>query len=942
MTRNLTSQEIENILDFIVPCIGIPEETSKAIVESNKERFRVQLREQKVYPEIIPLLKEELKKAYRTTLIQPGESVGILCAQSIGEKNTQLTLNSVDWSEKLLYTKNGKAIVEPIGQMIDRHLKETPKNIIYIEENRTQYLSLQDNYYIPSCDKNGICNWYKIEAITKHLPIGKLVKVITQSGRSVIATQSKSFLVWDGIQFADTLGSDIKIGDILPTTYMLVKPKTIQLYFEMENIFPKDKYLYSTELVKARKYKQSKEFDWQTNHYEKNFILPYKCYDTNFEKINKYFINCKPGFIYMYHSDIPNTSNCFLPDKIFLDNEFGFLIGVYLAKGLSTLTFVCINNCNKIITQKIIDFCNKYGIIYHFVTNNNERKTSKNLKIHSILLAKMFKIICDTGSENKKIPEITYTAPNQFIKGLIDGYFSSIGLISKKYISINISSISENLITGISFLLSYFGIYCKIFNKKQLINKKIFTLQIRNSFLQQFAKEIYLTDIKKQDELQKIILIKNYKSKNKFSQLNFPERNVYFDKIISIEYIDGTTDYVYDLTVEKTRNFQLWNGLNQADTFHKAGQSEKGITAGVPRFQELLNATKTPRLINCRVFFKEGNDTIQNLRNTINHTIVGLTFKDIAKSIKIVMEKEDEMWYESFKVLYNNNFTKYTNCISVKLNMNILFEYKLSMQDISDLISNEYDDISCVFSPPNIGQFDIFVDTSNISLPENRLLFIDTENAPLIYLEESVQPVIEKMLVCGIEGITNIYYMQEGNEWMVDTEGSNFKKLLAHPKVDMARVVSNNVWDIYEILGIEAARKFLIEEYTSIMEGITISHTKLLVERMTYSGTISSISRYTMRKDEAGPICKASFEESVDNFLKAAANGDVEPTNGVSASIICGKRANIGTGMMDLRVDIKRLPAAIPIIKNIIEETKPKKTKLKKKLNKEDNNFSKL
>ena len=55
---------------------------------------------------------------------------------------------------------------------------------------------------------------------------------------------------------------------------------------------------------------------------------------------------------------------------------------------------------------------------------------------------------------------------------------------------------------------------------------------------------------------------------------------------------------------------------------------------------------------------------------------------------------------------------------------------------------------------------------------------------------------------------------------------------------------------------------------------------------------------------------KASFEESMDNFLNAAAHGDVEPTKGVSASIVCGKRANIGTGMMELSIDLKSLPLA--------------------------------
>ena len=82
---------------------------------------------------------------------------------------------------------------------------------------------------------------------------------------------------------------------------------------------------------------------------------------------------------------------------------------------------------------------------------------------------------------------------------------------------------------------------------------------------------------------------------------------------------------------------------------------------------------------------------------------------------------------------------------------------------------------------------------------------------------------------------------------------------------------------------------------------------------MTYAGTISSISRYTLRKDESGPMSRASFEESVDNYLKSAFAGDVEKINGVSASIICGKRAKMGTGMVELKIDIRNLPDSTPI-----------------------------
>jgi DNA-directed RNA polymerase beta' subunit len=144
----------------------------------------------------------------------------------------------------------------------------------------------------------------------------------------------------------------------------------------------------------------------------------------------------------------------------------------------------------------------------------------------------------------------------------------------------------------------------------------------------------------------------------------------------------------------------------------------------------------------------------------------------------------------------------------------------------------------------------------------------------------------------------------------------------------MERLQSNNVWDIYENLGIEAAREFLIDEFISIMEGINYCHVKLLVEKMTYTGNISSISRYTLRKDESGPFSKASFEESVENFIKAGFNHDIEKTRGVSASIVCGKRSGCGTGFIDLQINVDQLKHAIPVFldkKNdgVVLEQKP-------------------
>ena len=311
------------------------------------------------------------------------------------------------------------------------------------------------------------------------------------------------------------------------------------------------------------------------------------------------------------------------------------------------------------------------------------------------------------------------------------------------------------------------------------------------------------------------------------------------------------------------------------------------------------------------IYFNEKYKTIQELRHAIASSLVELTFLKISKSMEICMNKTPEKWYDTFQLLYKHeewyrDFTKYTDCICVDLNIDTLFEYKITCEQIARNLCKVYDDLVCIFSPIQLGKFYIYVDTTNVVLPQNRLLFIDASNCKNIYLEESVQPALEKIILFGIENIANLYYRETNGEWIVETDGSNYQAVLGLDFIDKTRTISNNIWDIYEVLGIEATREFLINEFCEIMDGINICHIKLLVERMTFQGTIGSITRYTMRKEDSGPLGKASFEETLDNFLKASASGEVEPTAGVSASIICGKRANIGTGMMDIIIDVDK------------------------------------
>ena len=176
-----------------------------------------------------------------------------------------------------------------------------------------------------------------------------------------------------------------------------------------------------------------------------------------------------------------------------------------------------------------------------------------------------------------------------------------------------------------------------------------------------------------------------------------------------------------------------------------------------------------------------------------------------------------------------------------------------------------------------------------------------------MYLEEVVANLLINVHVAGVRGIEQIFFEKSpdsSGEWMIQTVGSNYRRILLLNAVNEKRTVSNNVWDIYATLGIEAARNFLLSEFNSVMKGINDAHTHVLVDRMTFNGSISSISRYTLKNECSSVLGKASFEESLENFLLASSQGVEEIATGSSASIICGKKSKAGTGFMDLKIDL--------------------------------------
>ena len=408
---------------------------------------------------------------------------------------------------------------------------------------------------------------------------------------------------------------------------------------------------------------------------------------------------------------------------------------------------------------------------------------------------------------------------------------------------------------------------------------------------------------------------------------------------------------------------------NTLNTFHSSGLSIKTVVVGVPRFSELLNATKSPKMVNCLLFLNETFENVGQVRERAGNLFTDMTLKRLTKSTELFKDEPLDDWHHLFCQVYDINPGILGWRIRFHIDKDIMYEYKVTLKMIADAIMNEYTDAIVLRTPDWVGIIDVFVDegcfenitsfTENIveeeaenvdvenlenlddnepddvdvDLDENdeeektetvietvvkpRRVIVEKEDVipedidRIIHMEDKVLPALSTIRICGIEGVKDIFFEKRKEEWIITTEGSNLYGLFSNPLIDKTKSLSNNMWEIYEIFGIEAARQFLIEEYMDTVSSdgtfVNPSNVELLVDIMCYTGEIISISRYGQKKVGCGPMAKASFEESLENFLKAGVNGEKESADGVSASIMLGKMPNIGTGVFEMMVDMQKL-----------------------------------
>ena len=142
-------------------------------------------------------------------------------------------------------------------------------------------------------------------------------------------------------------------------------------------------------------------------------------------------------------------------------------------------------------------------------------------------------------------------------------------------------------------------------------------------------------------------------------------------------------------------------------------------------------------------------------------------------------------------------------------------------------------------------------------------------------------------------------------------------KVLSQRDVDTVRTSSNDICEVFEILGVEAVRKCLEREITNVIsfDGsyVNYRHMAMLCDIMTSRGHLMAITRHGVNRQDVGALMRCSFEETVDILMNASAAAEVDPLKGVSENIMLGQQIPGGTGCFKLMLDVEKCKDAMEV-----------------------------
>ena len=389
------------------------------------------------------------------------------------------------------------------------------------------------------------------------------------------------------------------------------------------------------------------------------------------------------------------------------------------------------------------------------------------------------------------------------------------------------------------------------------------------------------------------------------------------------------------------------------NTFHFAGVASKSnVTRGVPRIEEILSLSSEIKNPSLSVYLKPEDERHKDKARTIMYMLEHTRLEEIVKTTEVCFDPDDLNsliaedkdcieQYKAFENLVNEcnevslesgETEKSKWIIRMVMDPEIMLEKNITMDDVNFTLKSCYEDqIYCIYSDFNsdklvfrIRMNDI-IKSGNSRGGQKKTKVNPLDQSDQIYILKNFQDqLLQKVVLRGIERINKVILRKvldnvveingvykKQDIWVLDTIGTNLLDVLGLDYIDNTRTLSNDIVEIYNILGIEAARQAIYNELVEVVEFdgtyINYHNYSVLVDRMTFTHKLISIFRHGINNDNIGPIAKASFEETPEMFLKAARHAELDTLRGVSANVMCGQEGYFGTAAFQVVLDIDEM-----------------------------------
>ncbi|MBS7610827.1 DNA-directed RNA polymerase subunit A' [Candidatus Bathyarchaeota archaeon] len=298
--------------------------------------------------------------------------------------------------------------------------------------------------------------------------------------------------------------------------------------------------------------------------------------------------------------------------------------------------------------------------------------------------------------------------------------------------------------------------------------------------------------------------------------------------------------------------------------FHFAGVRERDVTLGLPRLLEIVDARKNPSTPIMTIRLDEEHRVDRDKAFKVAQSLTYTTVSDLTAKGEYRIDLEEGV-------------------VRIKIDRSLMESRGVTVEDLKNLT----------------------ITNATLEFSGDELIIKPKSAMDISWLKRLVNRVM-KLSVKGTPGINRIQVVTEGNEWVIQADGSNLSGVIQVPGINPARTLTNNIYEIYETLGVEAARNAIIREAKDVFEGIgggldlDIRHLMLVADVMTNTGKIRQVGRHGVTGEKSSTLARAAFEITVSSIIDAAVRGVEDTLKGVTENIIAGQDMKVGTGIVDI------------------------------------------